>query len=200
MEYSLPIFEKILKEAAKANVIAKKTTKAMQWFIDNVNTLKTSFKKSTRNATISKFPMLLGQFYLIQYNPKYAKSLPYYDHYPLILIIDLNSDGFLGLNFHYLPPEIRAKLFQQLLKLETTDWKTKENKLKVTYKLLSAYKKYSAFRPCIKRYLIDHVGSIHVRILSHEWELAMFLPVEKFEKASKEQVWADSKKIIKKYK
>ena len=37
------------------------------------------------------------------YDPKYKKTLPYYDTFPLVLPLERYSDGFLGLNFHYLP-------------------------------------------------------------------------------------------------
>ena len=48
--------------------------------------------------------------------------------------------------------------------------------------------------PCVKRYLGDHVKSSTVRIDADEWEIAIFLPVERFQKESKKTVWADSRR------
>ena len=49
--------------------------------------------------------------------------------------------------------------------------------------------------PCVKRYLGDRIVSQTVRIDADEWEVAIFLPVERFQKASKGEVWADSRRF-----
>ena len=47
----------------------------------------------------------------------------------------------------------------------------------------------------MKRYLGDRIVSQTVRIDADEWEVAIFLPVERFQKASKGEVWADSRRF-----
>ena len=44
------------------------------------------------------------------YSPKFAKTLPYYDTFPLVMPLELAEGGFYGLNFHYLPYALRARL------------------------------------------------------------------------------------------
>ena len=49
--------------------------------------------------------------------------------------------------------------------------------------------------PCVKRYLGDHVVSETVRIDADEWEIAIFLAVERFQKESARTVWNDSRRF-----
>ena len=44
----------------------------------------------------------IGRLNMFLYDPKYKDKLPYYDVFPLVLPIQRYSDGFLGINFHYL--------------------------------------------------------------------------------------------------
>jgi len=50
---------------------------------------------------VNKF--ILGGLYCFYYNPKGKTDLPYYDQFPMVLALERYNDGFLGLNFHYLP-------------------------------------------------------------------------------------------------
>ena len=47
-----------------------------------------------------------------------------------------------------------------------------------------------------KHYLFDHVRSKLMYINPSEWDVALFLNIAKFEKATQAQVWEDSRKII----
>jgi hypothetical protein len=42
---------------------------------------------------------------------------------------------------------------------------------------------------------MDHVESPFRKIESKDWATAMLLPVEQFTKATREQVWTDSRRI-----
>ena len=48
--------------------------------------------------------------------------------------------------------------------------------------------------PAVKRYRFDHIRRKVVQIQKDEEEIAIFLPLERFRKASKSQVWSDSKR------
>ena len=70
-----------------------------------------------------------------------------------------------------------------------------ENEIKrvrVTYDILSASKRFKEFRPCIKRYLNSHVRSKILAVQPNEWDVATFLPVQQFKKATSKEVWEDS--------
>ena len=49
------------------------------------------------------------------YDPKFKKTLPYYDTFPLVLPLETYNDGFLGINMHYLPIPLRVNLLDQNL-------------------------------------------------------------------------------------
>jgi hypothetical protein len=134
-----------------------------------------------------------GQMYAFRYDPKGKQTLPYYDVFPLVFPIESYSDGFLGINFHYLPLALRAKLMDALYSV-TSDKRYDENtRLVATYRVLQAASKFKAFRPTIKHYLYAHVRSPFLEITAPEWDIALFLPMESFKKATKETVWKDSR-------
>ena len=47
--------------------------------------------------------------------------------------------------------------------------------------------------PTVKRYRYDHVDKKVIQIEDNEREMAIFLPLERFRKASKSAVWSQSK-------
>lgn len=136
--------------------------------------------------------IFIGKMFMFLYDPKYKKTLPYYDKFPLIIPIDIYEDGFLGLNLHYLPPKYRIVLMDKLIEYTNNDKFDKTTKFKLTYTLLKHASKMKEIEPCIKRYLQSHVASRFVPIDAQDWEIAVLLPVERFAKASKETVWKES--------
>ena len=128
-----------------------------------------------------------------KYDPKFAKKLPYWDMYPLVFPFEKVKGGFYGINLHYLPPRERAILMDQLNKYTTNKKYNESTRLRLNYNLL---KGFGRAIPCVKRYLTDNIKSRSVRINADEWEIAIFLPVERFQKQSKAAVWADSGKFF----
>ena len=88
---------------------------AFDWFKRQIAKLKNvtpdkllkDEKRLTGNVKISPKKM-----YMFKYNPKTKEKLPYYDTFPLIMPLEIYKGGFLGINFHYLPPKIRKKLLE----------------------------------------------------------------------------------------
>jgi hypothetical protein len=62
--------------------------------------------------------------------------------------------------------------------------------------LLNSASKYKYFEPCVKQYLINHVQSEFMYVYPSEWDVALWLPTERFVKATKTQVWSDSRKKV----
>ena len=67
----------------------------------------------TRPTDRQKF--LMGGLYFFYYNPVTKDDLPYYDKFPLVMPLKRESDGFLGLNLHYLPLRYRIMFMRKLL-------------------------------------------------------------------------------------
>lgn len=136
----------------------------------------------------------IGKMYTFFYNPKHKDTLPYYDMFPLIFMIGVkDSKGFLGINLHYLPPVLRAKLMDALYSTVNNNKYNDTTKLVVNYKILANASKFRYFKPCVKHYLFDHVSSQFLNVEPKYWDVALMLPTERFRKASAADVWLDSR-------
>ena len=65
-------------------------------------------------------------------------------------------------------------------------------RIRITYPILDASKRFKEFRPCIKKYLYTHIKSRILKVEGKEWDIAMYLPVQQFKKAPVSKVWKDS--------
>ncbi len=186
-----------LKDAIKTNQVAARARAAGDWFRSIVNRTKGKFSSETPEKILSRTEQLesksvLGKMYFYSYNPKWKDKLPWYDTFPLVFPIERYPDGFLGLNFHYLNPKDRAVLMDQLKTFANNKKYDETTKLKLTYNMLKGFTKIKRAKPTVHRYLNSKVNSKFVLVNADEWEVALFLPVERFKKASKKQVWAHS--------
>ena len=186
-----------LKDAIKTDQVTAKARAAGNWFRSIVNRTKGKFSKETPQSILSRqestvAATILGKMYFYSYNPKWKAELPWYDTFPLVFPIERYPDGFLGLNFHYLAPKHRAILMDQLKAFANNKKYDETTKLRLTYNMLKGFTKIKRARPTVHRYLNSKVNSKFVLVNADEWEVALFLPVERFKKASKKQVWAHS--------
>jgi hypothetical protein len=97
---------------------------------------------------------------------------------------------------HYLPIPLRIKLFDKLLQFADDKSLDKITKLRLSYSLLKSVSQFPEVRPTIKRYLSSQVKSQLRKVDAVDWEIALFLPVEQFQKEKKERVWADSRRMV----
>lgn len=195
------IFKNHLQNALKKGITDTDSKEAIEWFRTNVRKTRVDPSRVVReqkdNLVNSWTNTAVGKMYMVYYDPKHKKTLPYYDRFPLIIPIERYKDGILGLNLHYLPPTSRAKLLDALYEITNNDRYDDSTKFRISYNVLKSASKFGEFKPCVKRYLGNHFRSRFVRIPSAEWTPAVFLPVEQFEKSTKANVWADSRRIIK---
>jgi len=133
-----------------------------------------------------------GGLYFFYYDPKTKADLPYYDRFPLVLVLDIQNDHFTGLNLHYLPIQYRVTFLDKLMDFAVVDGKKDIQRMSVSYDILNASKRFKEFKPCFKKYLMSHVQSKILAVQSNEWDIAAFLPIQQFRKASTSQVWQES--------
>jgi len=141
-------------------------------------------------------PKSIGKMFMFFYDPKHKETLPYYDTFPLIFVVDVKSDGFTGINLHYLPPVLRARLMDALYTTINNNKYNETTKLNLSYQILSAASKYRYFKPCFKRYLADHVHSDYLNIQPRNWDAALMLPTQRFQKATADKVWRESREMV----
>lgn len=191
------LFNNLELQAFRAG-ITPRTQESRDWFRKKAQSLR----GISRSALMKEEPVelknssVVGSMYMFFYDPKHKDTLPYYDSFPLVIVIDKAPGGFLGLNLHYLPPVLRAKFLDALLDITSNSKYDETTKFTLSYSLLKRTSKYKYFKPCIKHYLTDHVRSRFARVSAPEWEIATFLPTADWQKASSSQVYAKSKGMI----
>jgi hypothetical protein len=136
----------------------------------------------------------IGMMYCYYYDPKTKDELPYWDRFPMVLVLEKYNDGFLGLNIHYLPVKYRVAFLQKLMKYAQLTPDDDIKRMRISYDILTATKRYAEFRPCLKRYLYSHLRSRILMIEPKEWDVATMLPIQQFRGAKPQKVWQDSVK------
>ena len=194
------IFDNILIQGARQGIIPARTVAARDWYRSAAGKLMSNispsvFEKRTDEAR-KVSSMEFGYMYAFKYDPKTKNDLPYYDTFPLIFPVRMDSDGFLGINFHYLPPVLRAKLMDALYSTLTNKQYDDSTKVRISYSILQGASKYRYFKPTLKKYLRTHVRSQFLEIQVKEWDIALFLPTESFRKADTGRVWEESRKKL----
>lgn len=177
--------------------INPKEKESLDWFRDNVKSIYGRgeiMKMDVIDQEYGKIPKDArpGRMHMFRYSPKGKATLPYYDAFPLVVSIDFSRGSMLGLNLHYLPPKYRTILFKNLLTFNSNPSMIDEARIRVTYDMLKGMSRLRHFRPCIKRYLTDHVRSRVAIIPPKYWTSAVNLPTDSFVKQNRHTVWGDS--------
>jgi hypothetical protein len=174
--------------------------KSQAWF--NQQVLLLAKKRITPNQVIrsqavkTQNNIVPGKLYMFFYDPKTKATLPYYDRFPLVFPFSFHEDGFTGLNLHYLPHKLRFTLIDRLLMFKNNDKFDETTRIRYSWATIDGMSKFAMAKPCVKRYLSNHLRSPLHTVSANDWSTAMMLPVERFVGASTAQVWADSRKKI----
>ena len=188
------LITKYQEQIAKIKESAKK---AQDWFLKKVKTISgNEVMASDRPRLISREQLnvkLTGRMVMYYYDPKGKDTLPYYDRFPLAIIVKINKKGFMALNLHYLPYNMRAKLLNGLFTIYKTKHLDENKKLQLSYDMLRSKSLLRYYQPCLKQYLFGHVRSKFYVVDPEEWEMVLTLPTERFEKKGKQVVWEQSK-------
>ena len=190
-------FEKLETEAFRSGV-QPRTQESLNWFKKRLQSVA-----RVNNNQILKDPLLkkvskplMGRMYMYFYDPKTKDTLPYYDRFPLIIMLKRERGGFTGLNLHYLPPVLRAKFFDNLTEFTNNKKYDESTRFRLMYSFLKNSSKLELFKPCFKKYLTSQVESRITEVPATEWEVALFLPTDKFVKNSRNTVWKKSRQMI----
>lgn len=192
---SYKVFQSLLDSAEKLGLTDQYSAKAASWFRSKAESSRVTPSSIIRTApkTITKVEDLIGSMILFGYNPKTKDTLPYYDTFPVIFITDIYPDGFAGLNMHYLPVRQRAQLLDALMRVAEGP---EEDKLELNYELLKSVKSLKYYKPCYKRYLNSFTVTNYVPIERKLWNIALFLPLARFQKANMTRIHKESLKKV----
>lgn len=193
------VFDKILSQGVRGGQLPGRTQRARTWFRDAAQKASTSpyeIMKQDPDEGKSRYSGAanVGGLYMFFYDPKHKKTLPYYDRFPLVFPVGGAPGGFMGLNMHYLGYRERAVLMDALYELATNKRYDNSTRLRISYETLKGAAKYKYFKPTLHHYLNGHVKSRFLEVSGSEWDIALFLPVERFEKRGSGAVWEDSRR------
>jgi hypothetical protein len=162
---------------------AKQAKKSVAWFKRKVGESAKGFKKKAKLSP--------GKIYTFGYDAKFKDILPYWDKFPLIVVLDVYKDGFMGLNFHYVSPMDRMVFFKKMMKFATqhgeVETMTDAAKFNVSW---DAIRNVRHADKMIHKYLYGHVRTSLLEAPPNEWENVIFLPYQKFVGASAKSVWS----------
>ena len=191
------VFDNIITKGVRAGHIPARTQAARRWFrkeAEKVDVTPSKLMRENQSKVVRGYE--IGSMMLFQYDPKFKRKLPYYDTFPLVFPIEPRERGFLGLNLHYLPLRQRAMLMDALYSLTTDKRYDESTTLKLSYQLLKRSARYKLFKPCVKHYLNSHIKSRRIKIDPVEWDMALFMPLQRFQKASSSQVYNRSMEMV----
>ena len=134
----MSIIEEIKEE--KATTVAKQRTVAFNYLFGN-----------------AKDSVMVGKFYLFEYDPKTKLQLARWDKYPMVLVTNLYEDGFMGANFHYTTGKQRMILAKKFL----------NSNVRIPLKLLH-------------RYIVGRADNLFFEIPEEELVEFAALPIEQF--------------------
>ena len=167
------IFDKIVDKQGGAR-------KSASWYKNAINQIATPItaKRLMREKKLIGRPSA-GRLNMFFYDPKFKETLPLYDTFPLVLPLEPIKGGFIGMNFHYLPPMARFKMLQRLQAFASNNKFDQSTRLDVSY---DDIKNSRLFKPTIKKYLYGYTRSNFLRIDSDEAAISIMLPVQQFKK------------------
>lgn len=190
------IFDRLERQAFRAG-IKPRTEESRKWFLQKAQNMRSINREELmkEDPLKKRGKQIIGGMYMFFYDPKTKDQLPYYDVFPLVIVVGPAPGGFYGLNLHYLPPKLRLQFFSNLMDIKGSNL-TDNDKFALTYNTLQRSTKLRYFKPCFKHYLNSQVQGNFAEVPAPEWEIAVFLPTAQFRKANSYKVYYDSRQMI----
>ena len=96
-----------VSDAVRSGTVGQEIKRSAQWFQDKIKGLKGNLRNRFSSTNAAKFyresetkvqPAVLkrrvelGDLFCYYYNPKYRKTLPYYDMFPMIMLLSAEQE------------------------------------------------------------------------------------------------------------
>jgi len=160
-----------------------------KWFRDKALSVRGASARNrlldadTRYADINN--QFVGGMYFFRYDPKTKAKLPMFDRYPLVIVVERYTDGFLALNMHYLSKGQRTGAVSMMNEFynrkKPFTGNTSGRGLTNWELLINTSTSVEAMaNKCVHRYLYNHVRSQFIRINKDEYDKAIQLPIDEW--------------------
>lgn len=171
------------------------TDQSMGWLQLKIKALKGNSLDIPGLVSSSNHLFANGGLYFYLYDAKHKDDLPYWDRFPLVLLLEKRGNNFLGINLHYIPTEVRVAILSKLL-TSSSVYNKKADILRVilSYQTLKRSFMMKFLYPGIKEYLVDHIQSKILPVESHEWIFAANIPAADFQKQNVSTVYRKYRK------
>ena len=147
------------------------------WFREEVSRIKKNrynkYQFIVRGREDTTKRLEIGKMYMFEYVPKHANELPVWDRYPLVIPFNTAPNGFIAINFHYLPYRIRAWLLDKL----TQHANERTNKVRISWQILKGFSRANVGAYATHRYLINHITSPFRLVRLEDYPKAIMLPM-----------------------
>lgn len=186
-----------LEASARSRNIEKYSRDSFRWYREKAKTTSLKMSRDKIETTLIRQEKKItnprvGDLLMYVYDAKHKDTMPYFDAFPLVILVGPAKGGFYGLNLHYLSPQYRALFFDRLLSITNNKRFDETTRFRISYDFLMGSSRYKLFAPCFKHYLFSQVESRIVKVQPSEWESALYLPTANFQKTSNSKVWSKS--------
>jgi len=196
------IFERIKKNPNFLKGITPRTKESMQWFERKLRSMVVSRPQLIRSPELRQRSQLIvnrqliGTMHMFKYDPAGKYELPYFDEFPLVIIVGPAKGGFKAINLHYLPPIMRIRFLDILYTEISGEDFTEDTRFIAFWNRLNKGLKKRYLRPMIRTYLLSQIEGRVAQVFPEEWEIAAFLPFQDFERKNKQFIWRNSMRMI----
>jgi hypothetical protein len=178
----------------KIRASAGDTERSVNWYQQQIKKISGLTPNNLIRSGTLVTKVTPGHMYMFFYDAKHKDKLPYWDMFPLVFPFRAVEGGFLGINLHYMPYLIRAKLLGRLHEYVSDDRIDENRRLQISWNMLNNFSTVAPIKNSVKHYLNEHIQSKFVHIQHEDWLIASQLPVERFVGANKTDVWKNSQR------
>ena len=201
-------------QIAKQNNVISRSQKAREWYHDYAAEYGVNFRagQMTRGGGKRISDIKLGRMYFFRYQSQSSASGrdilqtkdEIYDAFPLIFCLGEYPNLIEAFNFHYIEPNLRARLLGKMfMYLNNEDFNNKTKLFATKFKkVIQANRLFRPAKDSFKTYKPGRIRSKILEVHPLDWELAIMLPTERFvtpdgARVSSKKIWFQSKKLAK---
>lgn len=194
----MAILSELLEQRVKLpEQYEKRSFESLEWFKQRLRVIRLDQQDLMLDDDLIRetqaYPRL-GEMYIYFYGAKWDKKLPYWDKFPVVIPYKYMSDGWYGINLHYIAPRYRVRLLDAMYgSIEINETTGAFKRDAISYERLISATVFRYAKPCIKRYLTSQLKSPLFQVPPKFWDMIALLPLQDFN-INANKVYAQSRK------